>query len=158
MKFLKIFLFFSIFTSVATAQVPMSKNDVVVGLNTNLSNSRLVDVQLSPIVGFMVTRNVMASASFVYNSSAGNKYSWVTGGIRYYNTKMNIKPSINTFAELLGGISTNEYDNYYGLSVGINAFLTNHIYLEPKLLFQSTYINSDNYTSVGLQLGAGIKF
>lgn len=157
MNLFRIFTFALLLPIIGMSQ-SVAKNDLFVGLNTNLNISRLVDVSLSPLVGYMVSDNIMASGSMVYNSSTGNKYSWVSLGLRYYNTKMNMKSGVCTFIELVGGKSTNEYDNYWGLGVGTTAFLTKHVYLEPKLYLQSTYLNSDMYLSSGLQLGAGLKF
>lgn len=155
--FFRMFVFVLLLPIIGTSQ-NVSKNDLFVGLNTNLNNSRLVDIYLSPLVGYMVNDNLMVSGSAIFNSSNGSKYSWVSLGLRYYNTKINIKPSVNTFLELSGGKSTNEYDNYWGFGLGVSAFLTKHIYLEPKLFLQSTYLNTDRYLSTGLQLGAGLKF
>ena len=89
MNLFRIFTFALLLPIIGMSQ-SVAKNDLFVGLNTNLNNSRLVDVSLSPLVGYMVSDNIMASGSMVYNSSTGNKYSWVSLGLRYYNTKMNM--------------------------------------------------------------------
>ena len=89
--FFRMFVFVLLLPILGTSQ-NVSKNDLFVGLNTNLNNSRLVDIYLSPLVGYMINDNLMVSGSAIFNSSNGSKYSWVSLGLRYYNTKINIKP------------------------------------------------------------------
>lgn len=136
-----------------------SKSDLFVGLNSDVSGSRISDLSLSPNVGYMITDNFMVSANVHLVDADGSNYSLVSGTVRYYAPKLNINGRASTFVEGSLGTSFSDNDTSFGIGIGVDAWLSKAFYLEPKLSLQTIHSGTGgNYTDVGLQIGAGFKF
>lgn len=155
-KFLKLL---SIMLVMANSVSSQSAKDVFVGLNSDLTNSRVSDLSLSPNVGYMVNDNFMVSANVRWTDSDGSSYSFLGATVRYYNSNLNLKSTVSTFLEGSLGTSFSDDDTTFGIGVGLNAWLSSKFYLEPKLSLATIHSEvGGNYTDLGFQIGAGFRF
>lgn len=130
-KFLFVFLFAAFFSTVFS----QTAGDLFVGAETSLTESRIVDLGLSPVVGYQFTDNFQAGVTMTSNSTENTSYNWFGVYGKWYpnSLKSAINDRVKPFVKANFGLSTTDSYTNLGASIGVTGFLSNWFCVEPAI-------------------------
>lgn len=134
-----------------------SKGDIIIGANSSLSTSRLVDLRLLPTVGYQVNDAVQVGAGITVLNSPGSDYNSFSIYARYYPKSCVISERIRSFFQLSGGVSPTHNTTAFGVDVGVTAFLNKWFFVEPRLGWDLNTFEDQNISNLGMSLGFGVR-
>lgn len=155
-KFL--FLFLAIMALSMSAQ---QKGDLLVGVNTSLTDNRVTDLHFTPEIGYQFSDNLQVGIAVTYFKTDVSEYDRYSVDVKYYPTalKLNSTSKVRLFAG--GSFGTGflgDSDYSVGLKIGGTGYLNRWFYLEPNLGFVTDQYDGGAYlTRLNTGITCGIK-
>ena len=135
------------------------KGDIFIGAGSQLSSQKIIDLAITPMIGYQATNKLQVGLNVVLSDYGGTDYDFVQIYIKAYpSQKLNLKDNIKTFIQFSAGTSSSDNYTNIGFNVGATTFLGNSswFYIEPSIGWSHSDFGH-NSSLVGFNVTCGIR-